>query len=195
MRFIHFLKAGSKRNRLLQFPAAALFLFIPLLLPAESRGEGRYSFSEKGNLVLSYSPRSVSEQKIRQNISQGHKSEIYISYRIQQNSGRLEMGGVHHEINIRRTGFQDLITGDYVLMLDGRESAVFQDWDSFYGAFTSTVVYPSRLVPDSRDTLQVKIKSRIIYKKLVPPFSMLYLIPGKFMHSEVWQVVHPEEFR
>lgn len=196
MHYLPFLKAGSKKSNSTWKRILCSLLFLNIIFPmfGDESGKCEYSVSEDGTLVLSFSPAAIPEKKIKNNIEQGHKSEIFITYRIQQNTGSfILMGAESQELNIRRTGFRDQITGDYVLMLNGRERAVYRDWSRFFRDFSSPLLYPSRIdFIENRKTI-VKVRSRIIYKKLVPPFSILYLIPGKFMHRHPWQNAEKRE--
>lgn len=183
-----FLKAGLRRislNSLLWI----LFLFSAFLLTAEENHRAFYSKGDDGTLVLSFLPDSIPEKLILKNIEEGHKSEIFISYRIQMRDSRL--GSDHLEIHIRRTGFRDKITGDYILLLNGQEVAVFREWNRFYQAFSASLVYPSGILLSLDQESSIRIRERIIYKKLVPPFSILYLIPGKFIRQFPWKTVPP----
>jgi hypothetical protein len=91
-------------------------------------------------------------------------------------SGRLfSMGRNSCEIYIRKTGYRDLITGDYILMLNGREIGVYQNWDLFFEGFSAPFNYPAIPKIQEEDDLLIKFRQRIIYKKLVPPFNLLYL--------------------
>lgn len=196
MHYLPFLKTGSKRSSSDCRIILCCLIFFSAVIPLSGNELGScvYSASEEGTLVLTFTPESIPEIKIQNNIEQGHKSEISITYRIQKNTGSyLLMGGEHQEINIRRTGFRDQITGDYVLMLNEREIAVYRDWSLFIKNFLSPIVYPSRIILNVNQNILVKVRSRVIYKKLVPPFSIMYLIPGKFMHSHPWQNAKTEE--
>ena len=89
----------------------------------------------------------------------------------------------------RKTGFRDKITGDYILLLNGREVDVFRDWDRFFDVFSGILVYPSGILVSEDSNPIIKVREKIIYKKLVPPFSILYLVPGKYIRQGFWKPV------
>lgn len=191
MHFIPFLKAGSKRNNSVLPIALCCLFYMIIVMPLSGDEPVRclYSRSDEGTIVLTFYPDSIPEEKIKKSVEQGHKSELYLTCRIQQTSGALHFfGGNYQEVNIRRTGFRDQITGDYVLLLNDREVAVFREWSQFFREFSSPLIYPSRVVMNRDLNIQVRVLFRVISKKLVPPFSILYLLPGKFMHKHPWQI-------
>ena len=145
-----------------------------------------YEKGADGTLILQISPSAVPEQVIRQNIEDGHRSEYFFTLRIQNKSGGfLSMGGEHRELKIRRTGFRDLITGDYILLQNDREIAVIRDWSTFFRHFSAPFSFGTGIQWDAL-TL-VRLRESIIYKKLVPPFNILYLLPGRFIKQGHWE--------
>ena len=194
MQCFHFLKAGLKRIDPRGI-ISCVFLFLCLTaLPSAERNPNRYAIAEDGTLILMSQPGAVPEKIIRSNVDKGYKSEIYTSFRIQMSGGPLSISGEHLEIHIRKTGFQDQITGDYILLLNDREIGVFRKWNDFFRAFSAELIYPSGVFVDDGIFPTVKVRVRVIYKKLVPPFSILYLIPGKYVNAGRWRDVLPGEF-
>ena len=186
MRCLLCLKAGLKRSSLQSIILLTLVLASPLF-PAES-GECRYHISDEGTLILSYTLKDLSEQKIRRSIGQGHQAEVLLTCRVQINTtGLFSVGGDHHEFDVRRTAFRDQITGHYILLLNGREISIHGTWDSLYRAFSEPLIYSSGISVEDQADLSVKVHPRIIYKKLVPPFSLLYLLPGRHMSNLPWE--------
>jgi len=191
MQCFHYLKAGLKR---IDFKGVILCIFFFLLLSDLSsveRNANRYVIDGDRSLILVSRPESIPEKVIRSNVESGYKSEIYTSFRIQMSGSPLSIGGEHLEIHIRKTGFRDRITGDYILLLNDHEIGVFRNWDDFFRAFSSDLVYPSGILVEKNLLPTVKVRVRVIYKKLVSPFSILYLLPGKFVDTGRWQDVHP----
>jgi hypothetical protein len=189
------LKAGLKRND----PGYGIRILLVLIISASplfglNTPIASYSTGEDGSLVLYFHPDPIPEALIRSNINNGHQSEIFASFRIQMSGSPYSIGGEHLEIHIRKTGFRDKITGDYILLLNGRESAVYRDWDLFFKAFSGILIYPSGIhIPKDSDPI-LKVREKIIYKKLVPPFSILYLLPGKFIRQGSWEPVFQGDF-
>ena len=176
------LKTGLRKTE-------ALFLLVFFLLSGSLRAaDALRSYYEKdtdGTLLLQIHPSSVPESTIRNSIEEGHRSELFFKLRIQVSSGSFfSLRGEHREIQIRKTGFRDLITGDYVLLQNDREIAVFRDWSSFYRLFAAPFPYRTNILWN--DNTRVRIRETLIYKKLVPPFNILYLLPEKFIRHESW---------
>ncbi|MDC7241494.1 MAG: hypothetical protein PQJ50_14150 [Spirochaetales bacterium] len=171
-------------------PQAFLFFAFVLVLPLFPAEEGgcSYFISEDGTLLLSYTLDDLSESKIRRSVEQGHRAEILLTFRVQLNTyGLFSVGGEHLEFDVRRTAYRDQITNDYVLLLNDREVSVYRTWRELYRAFSSPLDYSSGIDIKESDDLTVKVHPRIIYKKLVPPFSLMYLIPGKHMYNLPWE--------
>lgn len=184
------LKAGLKRIRSgIIIRGIFLVLTTSALFPADSYTD-RFAITDDGLLVLISRPERVPEELIQTYLESGYKSEIYTSFRVQMSGSSLSIGGEHLEIHIRKTGFRDQITGDYILLLNDREIGVYRSWDDFFRAFSSLLVYPSGLPVKEGFTPSVKVRVRVIYKKLVTPFSLLYLLPGKYIDAGRWKEIH-----
>jgi hypothetical protein len=190
------LKAGLKRIE----SVSGVFIVLILALSAvpvsgKDSFSASYSIGDEGRLLFYYHPESIPEQLIRNNINNGHQAEIYIKFRIQQRGSSLFMGADNLEIHVRKTGFRDQITGDYILLLDGREVNVYRDWERFFSDFSGLLTYSSGPILSKDSIPLIKAREKIIYKKLVPPFSILYLLPGKYVRQGSWNTVPLEGHR
>ena len=187
-----FLKAGLKRINPGIFIRGILLVLLTSSLYSADKND-RFVIDSDGSLILVSRPENIPEEKIRGYIENGYKSEIYTSFRIQMNGGPLSIRGEHLEIHIRKTGFRDQITGDYILLLNEREIGVYRSWDDYFRAFLDVLVYPSGISVEEGSFPAVKVRIRVIYKKLVTPFSILYLLPGKYIDSGRWKEIDSGE--
>ncbi len=182
----HSLKTALRKTE----PFCLVFLFL-LTAPLWAADSARSFYEEgaDGTLLLQLRPSAIPEKLIRHHIEEGHSSELFFTLRIQvRRGGPFSLGGEHREIKIRRTGFRDRITGDYILMQNSREVAVFRDWSSFFRLFSAPFAYSTSVLWDE-DT-RVRLREALIYKKLVPPFNILYLLPGRFIRQNSWEDIY-----
>jgi len=163
------------------------------VLSSEETNSNSYAIADDRTLILMSRPDSIPESYIRNNLEKGYKSEIYTSFRIQMSGNPLSISGEHLEIHIRKTGFLDLITGDYILLVNDREAGVYRNWSDFFRAFSAVLIYPSGIFVEDGFSPKIRVRVRVIYKKLVPPFSILYLLPGKYVNAGRWRDVLPGE--
>lgn len=163
-----------------------LFFLLTVSPRAAEAARSYYEEGEDGILQLQIQPSFVSESLIRHNIEEGHRSELFFTLRIRiSRGGFFSMGGEYREIKIRRTGFRDRITGDYILLMNDREIAVFRDWASFFRLFAAPFSYGTGIEWDA--STSVRMREALIYKKLVPPFNILYLLPGRYIRQGPWE--------
>ncbi len=183
MQWFPSLKAVLKRTELSTF---FLFLSFPFFcFAASGEGCGFFRESETGSLLVGMNPVLSGEERIRFCIQGGHCCELHVSFRIRPSSASgILLGREYREIRVCRRAFLDPVSGDYVIQMNGRDSGSYRDWSCFYENFSSLLVF-SVDMPFEKGML-VRAKERLIYKKLFPPFNILYLIPGKYVFQTSW---------
>ncbi|OQY32712.1 MAG: hypothetical protein B6241_10290 [Spirochaetaceae bacterium 4572_59] len=113
------------------------------------------------------------------NILKGGKSEISVKF-------RYHMLHETHEFHIRKTGYRDIITGDFVLKINGRETGTYRDWETFYWSFSVIHNFPVGKSLASGGSPNIRYRVEVVYKKFVAPLNLLYLVPGKYITRGRW---------
>jgi len=91
-----------------------------------------------------------------------------------------------HEFHIRKTGYRDIITGDFVLKINGRETGTYRDWETFYWSFSVIHNFPVGKSLASGGSPNIRYRVEVVYKKFVAPLNLLYLVPGKYITRGRW---------
>jgi len=168
--------------------AGLLFLFPSAPVRSQPAGAAVYNLNDDGQPILNLILSGVDEPRIRATVEDGGKSEILLTFRINIDSAGpgIELAR-STELRLRRTGFRDIITGDYVLLLNGREAGIYRTWDDFYRGFICLCDYPLGDPLQPGDFAAVRYRMEVVYRKLVAPINLLYfLLPGKFVQRGGW---------
>lgn len=153
----------------------------------ETPGASGFSVRSDGEVVVGVYPEELNESRLKGNILNGGKSEISVKFRFRTVQETLDVSIPEtQELHIRKTGFRDIITGDFVLMINGREAGTFRDWESFYRNFSIIRDFQMGKTLASGESLEIRYRIEIVYKKFVAPLNLLYLIPGKFITRGKW---------
>lgn len=181
------LKTGLRSRARLFCSILLLFCRLSGGFAAEGPPPPFYTLDDDLRLLVSLAPPSLEEDRLRRTILRGGgRAEIIFRFRIKSRLKRRTLLPRVKEIELRKTGFRDAITGDLVLQDNGREAGTYRSWEAFYRDFSRLEEYPLRagLLPGDRP--EVHYRFEIVYKKLVAPLNLLYLIPGRFITRSVW---------
>ncbi len=170
------------------------FLLFFFVIHAYSDDAGDYSSSfvdQNGQLFVTIQHSSLNESLLRSNITQGNKSEINLKFRIKVRhfDRNLELPQTR-EINITKTGYQDLITRDFILLLNGREAGVYREWSNFYRSFSTMENAPLDKLVSGDVSVEIHYRMEVVYKKFIAPLNILYLIPGRYVKRFEWIELH-----
>jgi hypothetical protein len=191
------LKADLRKNN----RARLFFLFFLCfagwrIFPIGPSERSGYTINSDRQLLVSIIPDSLNEFRLKSNILNGGKSEIGLRFRIKidQNSKDVALPQVN-EVRIRKTGYRDIITGDYILQINGREAGTYREWPIFYKHFSEIDALPMGIAILSGESPEIRCRMEIVYKKFVAPLNLLYLIPGKYITRGRWETIRPESHR
>ena len=188
------LKTGlrnSRSGRILLFSLTLSLCFnVPLLFPGDDSQGARFYSGRENQIFISKRTEALDESRLKDTITNSGKSEISLRFRISMKQDKPGLSFPKmDEVLIRKTGFQDLITGDFVLLINGREAGSYRDWDSFYRAFSELKDFPLGFFLLPGEIPEVRCRLEVIYKKFVAPLNLLYLLPGKFISRGQWETI------
>ena len=173
--------------------AISLFLLFSVIHAySDDTGDNSSSFiDQNGQIFVTIYPSSLNESLLRNNITQGNKSEINLKFRIKIRhiDRNLELPQTR-EININKTGYQDLITRDFILLINGREAGVYREWNNFYRSFSTMDNTPLDKVVHGDVSVEIQYRMEVVYKKFIAPLNILYLIPGRYIKRFKWVELH-----
>ena len=188
------LKTGLRNNLFdqIRFLSPLIFLcFNALLLFSQDGSRASLYFTNYENQILiTLHTDFLDEPRLKETILKSGKSEISLRFRIRMTQGEqgLSLPRIE-EIHIRKTGFRDLITGDFVLLINGREAGSFRDWSSFYREFSELNAFPAGQPHLAGEVPEVQYRMEVIYRKFVAPLNLLYLLPGKYISRGMWETI------
>ena len=166
-----------------------LFFFVPLY---SISGESGLACDDEGQFTITIIAENLNESRLKGTIERDGRVEIIYTVRTRSVSGNQALPLPRtREIQLRKTGFRDLITGDLVLMVNGRETASFRSWDRFFRDFSFLEAFPLEITRRDAVLSDVQYRVEVVYKKFVAPLNLLYLIPGKYISRGKW--ITPEE--
>ena len=170
------------------------FFMLFFVFHAYSDDTGDYSSSyvdQHGQIFVTIYPSSLNESLLRNNITQGNKSEINLKFRmkVRHMNRNFELPQTR-EINITKTGYQDLITRDFILLINGREAGVYREWNDFYRSFSNMEKTPLDKLTPGDVSVEIHYRMEVVYKKFIAPLNILYLIPGRYIKRFEWVELH-----
>jgi len=191
MPLLNYLKTGLRNRRFHTFFLFFTFFGFFLIFGAGENvvlSQNSYFFTDpEGQVVICLYPEDLSESRLKGNILKGGKSEISIRFRLRKGFGKYDVSLPRtQEFHIRKTGYRDIITGDFVLMVNGRETGTFRDWKTFYQNFSMINNFPIGRSLVSGESPDIRYQIEVVYKKFVAPLNLLYLIPGKYITKGRW---------
>ncbi len=183
MQWSLFLKTNLKRINLfglLLLLSASSFCFAEPAL-----NHGTFWVEEAGTLFVSINPVLYKPDRIRAYMEEGRCCELYANFRLQIPSGREGFPSLEfRDVRLCRRAFLDPVSGNYVIEANGRMPEVYEEWLPFLENFSSPMQLS--LQNSFEKGMRIWAKERLVYKKLFPPFSILYLIPGKYIFQTPW---------
>jgi len=190
------LKTGLRNNRLFLPVLSSLILAGWSILFSEPVEWSEYIVNADNQLLVSVVPGNLNESRLKSNILNSGKSEIIMKFRVKIESDDKDVSLPQvNEVNIRKSGYRDIITGDYVLQVNGREAGSFREWDLFYRRFSEMEAFPLDLFLSPGESPTIRYRMEVVYKKFVTPLNLLYLIPGKYITRGRWEIIQPQSYR
>ena len=191
MRSLSCLKTGLRKNRS-SFLFSLVLFYVVLIgsaaFSSEISDRSGYSFNHENQLFVSIIPGALDETRLKGTIGNGGKSEVSLKFRIRifQDEDDMSLPQVN-EVYITKTGFQDIITGDYILLINGREAGTYGEWEAFFRNFSQMNDFPLGVSVSPGDSTEVRCRMEVVYKKFVTPLNLLYLIPRRYITRGKWQ--------
>lgn len=191
MPLLIFLKTGL-RNRYSHsvfylISLLCFFLASGVVYSVDTSDKSFFFINSEKRVILNLYPEDLNESRLKENILKGGKSEITVNFRFRTVHETLDVSLPEtHEFQIRKTGYRDIITRDFVLKVNGREFGTYRNWDAFYRSFSVIHDFPVGKSLAIGESPNIRYKIEVVYKKFVAPLNLLYLIPGKYITRGRW---------
>ena len=178
------------RNRYASYSCLSgilLWFLIPQVLSAQVSEAGFYSIKSDNSIVVSVAAPQLDAKRLKSSVMDGGKVEILFTFRARMVTDNSDTQVLRtKEILLRSTGFRDLITDDFILLMNGSERGTYRSWEPFENALSRLEKYPLEISALDDDIPDLRYRVEVVYKKFVAPLNLLYLIPGRYISRSRW---------
>ncbi len=185
-----FLKKDLRSNLRLFLRAGFAVLLFHSPLFSNQPVSAFYTLDSENNISVSVSAINLDSTRLENSVRSGAKVEVIYTFRARMVSDGLNLKTPRtREIQVRSTGFRDIITDDYVLLFNGQEKGSFRTWEPFEKEISHLFDFPLGVMTLPGETPEIRYRVEVVYKKFVAPLNLLYLLPGKYISRSSWFVI------
>ncbi len=181
------------RNRSVSFshlPGFLLWFLIPGVLLAQTPETGFFSIGSNNSIAVSVAVPQLDARRLKASVMDGGKVEILYTFRARMVADNTNPQVLRtKEILLRSTGFRDIITDDFILLMNGSERGTYRSWEPFEQALTHLVDFPLEVSGLEGEVPDIRYRVEVVYKKFVAPLNLLYLIPGRYISRSGWMKI------